>query len=71
VLLLRVLRYLRLAAQPLLPVQLEQMLDHKGHVGPLDVIFGRPGTARRASQSRAKNLCGGFGTGIEESDYVL
>jgi DNA invertase Pin-like site-specific DNA recombinase len=29
------------------------------------------GTARRASQSRAKNLCGGFGTGIEESDYVL
>jgi DNA invertase Pin-like site-specific DNA recombinase len=29
------------------------------------------GTARRASQSRAKNLCAGFGTGIEESDYVL
>jgi len=29
------------------------------------------GTARRASQSRAKNLCGSFGTGIEESDYAV
>ena len=29
------------------------------------------GTARRASQSRAKNLCGSFGTGIGESDYAL
>jgi len=29
------------------------------------------GTARRASQSRAKNLCAGFGTGIGEGDYAL
>ena len=29
------------------------------------------GTARRASQSRAKNLCGSFGTGVEESGYAL
>ena len=29
------------------------------------------GTARRTSQSRAKNLCGSFGTGIEEGDYAL
>jgi DNA invertase Pin-like site-specific DNA recombinase len=29
------------------------------------------GTVRRASQARAKNLCGGFGTGIEESDHAL
>jgi DNA invertase Pin-like site-specific DNA recombinase len=29
------------------------------------------GTARRASQSRAKNLCGSFGTGIGEGDYAL
>ena len=29
------------------------------------------GTARRASQSRAKNLCGGFGTGLGESDHAL
>ena len=29
------------------------------------------GTARRASQARAKNLCGGFGTGIGESDHAL
>jgi DNA invertase Pin-like site-specific DNA recombinase len=29
------------------------------------------GTARRASQTRAKNLCGGFGTGVGESDHAL
>jgi len=29
------------------------------------------GTARRASQTRAKNLCGSFGTGIGEGDYAL
>jgi DNA invertase Pin-like site-specific DNA recombinase len=29
------------------------------------------GTARRASQKRAKNLCRGFGTGIEENDRAL
>jgi DNA invertase Pin-like site-specific DNA recombinase len=29
------------------------------------------GTARRASQSRAKNLCGGFGTGLGESGHAL
>jgi DNA invertase Pin-like site-specific DNA recombinase len=29
------------------------------------------GTARRASQSRAKNLCRAFGTGIGESDHAL
>jgi DNA invertase Pin-like site-specific DNA recombinase len=29
------------------------------------------GTARRASQGRAKNRCGGFGTGIGESDHAL
>jgi DNA invertase Pin-like site-specific DNA recombinase len=29
------------------------------------------GTARRASQSRAKNLCAGFGTGIGEIDHAL
>lgn len=29
------------------------------------------GTARRASQKRAKNLCYRFGTGIEESDHAL
>jgi DNA invertase Pin-like site-specific DNA recombinase len=29
------------------------------------------GTARRASQARAKNLCGTFGTGIAESGHVL
>jgi DNA invertase Pin-like site-specific DNA recombinase len=29
------------------------------------------GTARRASQSRAKNLCGSFGTWVEESGYAL
>ena len=29
------------------------------------------GTARRASQARAKNRSGGFGTGVEESDHAL
>jgi DNA invertase Pin-like site-specific DNA recombinase len=29
------------------------------------------GTARRASQSRAKNLCASFGTGLGEGDHVL